>query len=105
MVMPEKRARLWGYWGANLGDHANAAVDNMTGGQPALERAVHYNSLSAESAAELNVLAHKVSDRILGRLNQRASRLQKRDAAEAAHLANHRMRFGVYFMKEPEGEE
>ena len=66
-----------GYFGANLGDHAEAAAANLaTDDPPFFERAVHYNQLSDEAVTALETLARKRQHEVLSELNAEALRLQ-----------------------------
>lgn len=84
-----------GYFGANLGDHTEAAVSNlMAEHAPFYERAVHYNRLSDESLRKLDALARTLQQDALSALNREALRLQSADAKDAT--ANGRFRCGAY---------
>ena len=100
---------MLGYFGANVGDHAEAAAANLTAAPepgPFFERAVHYNQLTPEALDELQTLARKLQSGVLSELNTAALRLQKRDAGQAGALG--RFRSGAYIYKtidnDPEGE-
>lgn len=80
--LPRDEASRLGYLGANLGDHAAAAAENLlTEPPPFFERAVHYNGLSAASLTALDALARDLLGDVLARLNAEALRLQDADAA------------------------
>lgn len=90
------------YLGLNTGDHAAAAVFNLTGGRPPmLERSVHYDALREASVSELETLARAEGMRLLQMLNRRALALQRRDRNQ-----NGRQRFnaGVFFYREGSNE-
>ena len=90
-------AALLGYFGANLGDHAEAAATNlMTAPEPGpfFERAVHYNQLTPEALDELDQLARHLQGEALAALNTRALALQQRDAG--AETATGRFRSGTF---------
>lgn len=92
-----EESALLGYFGANLGDHAEAAAGNIAAAPqrgPNFERAVHYNQLTPQSLAELEELARSAQSQILSDLNAVALTLQKRDAKHA--LATGRFRCGAY---------
>ena len=91
------------YFARNLHDHAAAAAANVAaaGQPPYLERAVHYDGLSAEAAAALEHVAREAATAALLEVNRRASEIA--DADDAAHQAKpdhpprrHRVNFGAY---------
>jgi hypothetical protein len=103
-------AALGGYFGANLGDHAEAAVANLLVAPepgPFFERAVHYDHLAPGSLDELDALARRLQGEVLSALSARALALQDRDSANPA--ATGRFRCGAYVYSErgtpPRGEE
>lgn len=88
---------LLGYFGANLGDHAGAAAENLLAAPkpgPHFERAVHYNGLTPEAITELEDLSRALLSESLSQLNARAAVLQKRDRTKPD--ANGRFRAGAY---------
>jgi len=90
-------AALLGYFGANLGDHAEAAAANLMAAPepgPFFERAVHYNQLTPEALDELEQLARQLHGEALAALNTRALALQQRDAGAGA--ATGRFRAGAF---------
>lgn len=96
---------LMGYLGANLGDHAAAAADNVLAApEPGqhLERAVHYNRLGEASVKELNELSRSLLSEALSQINRRASELQQRD--QGLDIANRRFRAGAFVYRAEEGE-
>lgn len=95
---------LLGYWGANLGDHAMAATENVLAAPdpgPHFERAAHYNRLTPEAVEELDRLSRKLLGEALESLNARALSLQRRDRGKAG--ATRRFRAGAFVYRE--GEE
>jgi hypothetical protein len=61
------------YFGRNLHDHMAAAVANVTAeAPPFLERAVHYDGLSAESAAALVAFSREQASQLLLAANREA---------------------------------
>ena len=92
------------YLGRNLHDHIAAAVANVEGSQPPfLERAVHYDGLSAEQAAQLKARSREIAMEALQTAN--------RDAHETAGTeasGDWRWNFGIYVYTErvapPPGE-
>lgn len=92
----EERAALE-FFGANLGDHAEAAAHNLAGpGEMPrfLERAVFYNRLSEESVAALESLARRKAIEFLHEINEAALTAQQTDAGKAS--ADRRFRAGIY---------
>jgi len=88
---------------ANLGDHASAAVDNLTAAADAprrLERAVFYNRLRPTDVAALTAQARAQGQALLEALNGEALRRQRRGAG--AEDATRRFRLGVYVYDEDE---
>jgi hypothetical protein len=92
------------YLGSNVRDHLSAAVDNVSGHEPAwLERSVHYNALSAASVDDLAALAEKSGMQALKAVNRKAMELERRDANDAQ--SKRRINFGIYFYSAPTGED
>lgn len=94
-------AALAGYLGANLGDHAEAAVANLLaapGPGPFFERAVHYSHLTPDAIGELDRMARRLQGETLAALNARALALQDRDDGDPA--ATGRFRCGAYVYSE-----
>lgn len=94
------------YFGANLGDHAEAAARNIasTKKPPFFERAAHYNGLSSTSVAKLDKLARREFDKALARINEQALTLQAKDlaAGEAAEKGVERFRAGAFVFHQNE---
>lgn len=89
-----------GYFGANLGDHAEAASANLSEEQPPyFERAVHYNNLSEKAASELEALARKRQHEILSELNAEAMRLQNEDTKNVPLTSRFRCGAFIYVTK------
>ena len=98
-------AALASYLGANLGDHAEAAVENLLAAPepgPFFERAVHYNRLTPDALDELEALARELQTEVLETLNVRALALQDRD--DGAGNATGRFRCGAYVFRAEEEE-
>jgi len=88
------------YFAANIGDHAEAAVGNLSADTPPFfERAVHYNQLSDEAVEELENLARKRQHEVMHELNAEALKLQKRDAKDRSGTARFRCGAFVYVEK------
>lgn len=83
------------YYGHNLGDHAEAATDNVLGGRaPWFERSVHHNGLTAEQIATLRKQAAELGTGLLQALHATA----EETSVEAASVAEpQRFTCGLYF--------
>lgn len=89
------------FFAFNLGDHMQAAVDNLLSDAPEfLERAVFYNNLEASSVAAIEAEARRLSQDGLKRINTLAAGKQAEDKSKPT--AHHRFRFGVFFYREEE---
>lgn len=91
------------YFGENLHDHIAAAATNLraadNGDKPLfLEQSVFADGLSADSAEALGELARALWRNTFDRMVSEASRRCEQDTAA---VADHRMRFGVYYYAEP----
>lgn len=92
------------FFSHNLGDHMQAAVENLLSEDPQhLERAVYYNHLGPASVGEVEEEARRISLDALRQINALAAGKQAVDKSEPA--ATHRFRFGVFFYKEDEGTD
>lgn len=90
------------FFSHNLGDHMNAAVDNLLSEVPPhLERAVFYNNLDLEAVETIEAEARKIGETALRDINSQAAELQSPNATDLD--ATHRFRFGVFFYREDEG--
>jgi hypothetical protein len=84
------------YLGRNLHDHISACVTNILGEAPRfLERAVHYDGLSAELAARLEARARELAMKVLAQANREAHAACKTDPG-----GEHRWNFGLYVYAE-----
>jgi len=93
------QAALMHYLGANLGDHAQAAVENvLTDDTPApnFERAVHYNRLTPAALADLEALARRLQQQAMEQINARALAYQRAGRNDAT--ATGRFRCGAYIL-------
>ena len=89
------------YLANNLGDHLNAATDNVLGHQPPhFERAVHYTQLTPEQVAELKADFDAGQMALLERLGQKAAAMKKLSSG----AAQDRFRAGGYFYQTTEGD-
>lgn len=84
--------------GANLADHALAAVSNVMGAPPQLEQSVFATGITPASAQALGTLARTLWSRARAELIEQASALYAQDQNQAD--ATTRMRFGSYFWSE-----
>ncbi|MDW3225179.1 MAG: DUF6502 family protein [Paracoccaceae bacterium] len=92
------------FFGHNLGDHMQSAVDNLLSEpSPHMERAVYYNSLSAQSVSDIEEEARIHGHEALRRINAFAAARQSEDLKTGPDA--HRFRFGVFFYKEDEDAE
>jgi hypothetical protein len=90
------------FFAQNVGDHMNAAVQNLLGEEPPnLERAVFYNHLSDQSVSLIETEARRLSNEALLSINKTAKALQDTDIA--AKSGTNRFRFGVFFLRAEEG--
>lgn len=86
------------YLTANLGDHLDAATDNVLGADPPhFERAVHYGGLTADQVAELRATHRDEQMALLKRLSAQAAAMKKDTASAPAGDRAHRFRAGGYF--------
>jgi len=89
------------FFAHNIGDHMNAAVENlMDDAPPNLERAVFYNHLSEQSITQIEAEARRLSNEALLSINRQAHALQKADIA--ANIGTKRFRFGLFFFQTDE---
>lgn len=89
---------LMHYFGANLGDHAQAAAANLAASPapgPHFERALHYDHLTPQDAARIESLARARLAALLAELNVMALALQQPQARAQA-----RIRVGAYILTE-----
>lgn len=101
LVGPADMDQRLHFFSHNLGDHMNAAVDNLLSETPAhLERSVFYNNLDAGALDEIEQVARAQATETLLALNALAANRQA--AASDDPDATHRFRFGVFFYKEDE---
>jgi hypothetical protein len=84
--------------GANLGDHALAAVCNVLGEPPRLEQSVFAAGITPQSADALGALARRLWSHARSELIAEATRLYAADHDKPEATA--RMRFGSYFWSE-----
>lgn len=92
------------YLGHNLHDHGAAAVNNMLGGEPFLDRSVHYSGLTDASVERLKHFAQEVGMQALLSVNKTAMRAEEQERAPIGESDGQRQRmtFGVYFYAEPD---
>ena len=84
------------YFGRNLHDHIAASVANIVGPAPRfLERAVHYDGLSADLAERLEARAREIAMAALSQANREAHAACATDPG-----GDHRWNFGLYVYAE-----
>ena len=89
-------ARLFGFLGANVGDHLAAAVDNVLSPVPRhLEQALFADGLSADSVAGLRPLLAEQWQALVRQLAPRVQQLIDDDRA-AGRTPDQRLRVGLY---------
>jgi hypothetical protein len=94
------RVRMLGFLGDNVGDHLQAAVDNVLGGDRAhFEQAVFADGLSPESMATLRPLIAAQWQSVLAALVPHLEALVAADAARQPAPAG-RVRVGLYSFQE-----
>lgn len=92
------------YLGHNLHDHAAAATHNVLGGgQPWLERSVHYDALPPPVIDQLRQRAADGGMRLLQDLNHQAMGAEQQLRGDEQDLR--RFTFGVYFFAEPVADD
>jgi len=95
-------AELAALFAANAGDHLTAGVHNLTTTQPRLlEQSVFADGLSEQSVMELHEIARILWAEAFERMVAEATTRCKTDSDTPNP---HRMRFGVYYYGEPQGE-
>jgi Family of unknown function (DUF6502) len=88
--------RKWHYLGRNLHDHVAAAATNVSEPAPRfLERAVHYDGLSAKLAKRLEGRSRELAMDALKTANREANRALAKDKG-----GEYRWNFGVYVYSE-----
>lgn len=94
-VPPAGSRDLLDLFGANLADHAAAAVGNLLGQPAQLEQSVFAEGVTAESAQALGELARKLWAQARSDMIAEATRRYAADQGRAD--ATYRMRFGAYY--------
>lgn len=95
-VPRDDQVRMLGFLGGNVGDHLQAAVDNVSGRTPAhVEQAIRADGLSAASLAQLHERIHGQWRTLASALVPEIQRLIDADEAAGAE-ANGRLRVGLY---------
>jgi hypothetical protein len=97
-VPPPGSREILELFGANLADHAAAAVGNLLGQQPKLEQSVFAEGITPESAEALGELARKLWAQSRSEMIAEATR--RYDADHSREGATCRIRFGSYFWAE-----
>jgi hypothetical protein len=92
--------RKWYYLGRNLHDHIAAAAENVSGPAPRfLERAVHYDGLSAKLAKRLEGRSRELAGDALKIANREANRALAKDKG-----GDYRWNFGIYIYSDGPGD-
>ena len=93
------------YFARNLHDHIAAAAANIAAAQapPFLDRSVHYDGLSADSASRLEAAAREAAQQLLLEINRLALELADGEQAQAGPAApTRRVNLGLYLYAEDE---
>ncbi len=98
-VPPQDTAELWAMLAGSLGDHIQAAVDNIRFGPTHLEQSVFAEPLSAESIKELEQLARDAWAGTQQQLLAAARRHWQNDKHLPASERLYRFRAGSYFFQ------
>ena len=97
-------AQMFGFLGANVGDHLAAAADNVVHrDRRHFEQAIYADELSETSAQAVADLARQQWSRLRAELIPELERLIEADQA-AGRPAGHRARIGLFTFHEPEPE-
>ncbi|CUA98794.1 DUF6502 family protein [Thiomonas bhubaneswarensis] len=102
-VPPAGSRDLLDLFGANLADHASAAVANLLGQPPRLEQSVFAEGVTPETAKELGELARKLWAQARSEMIAEATRRYEADKDRSD--ANCRVRFGAYYWAEDEAKD
>jgi hypothetical protein len=98
-------AQLYGFLGANVGDHLAAATANVTRRDHShFEQAIFADELSLQSAQAVHQLASAQWQRMLTELVPEIEKLIADDKA-TGRAANHRARIGLFTFHEPETDD
>ncbi len=99
--IPQEGLQEMAYFlGHNLHDHAQAAVANILGQQPAFfERCVHYDQLTIESVEEITRLSKKLGMKNLQEVYKVTDELANQQPKDAKQ--NMRLTYGIYYYHEP----
>jgi hypothetical protein len=98
-------AQLYGFLGANVGDHLAAATANVIQRESRhFEQAIFADELSQASAEAVHQLVGAQWQRMLAELVPEIERLIADDQA-AGRAANHRARIGLFTFHEPETDD
>lgn len=103
-VPDEDAERLFGFLGANVGDHLAAATANVVHrDRRHFEQALFTNELSAPAAAELRLVAKKLWATVSAAAIPELERLMAEDKTHG-RIADRRARLGMYSYHEPTPE-
>jgi len=98
-VPPAGSREILDLYGANLADHAHAAVSNLLGAAPMLEQSVFAEGITEDSAQALGELARRLWAQ--ARTEMIAEAMRRYEADRQRPDATSRMRFGTYFWQAP----
>lgn len=91
------------YLGLGVGDHTNAAVNNVLGNQPAFyDRIVHYNNFTESDIKLIETLSRTESGKLLQLINAESKKISAKHMQPTDHNTK-RFSLGVYFYSEDEG--
>lgn len=100
-VPSSDETEMLAYLGANVGDHLQAAVDNVTSpGVRHLEQAIFTDQVSARSVEEMRPQVQAEWKALVQKLAPTVQQLMDQDLA-AARPQDHRLRIGVYMYTAP----
>ena len=104
-VPAKDEAQLYGFLGANVGDHLAAATANVIRREHShFEQAIFADELSLESAAAVHKIVAEQWQRVLAEVVPELERMIAEDKA-AGRAANHRARIGLFTFHEPESDD
>ena len=91
------------YLTQNLGDHFDAATDNVLGQEPPhFERAVYYTNLTTDQIAELEATYEANQMNVLKGLSTRAAEMKADTKTKTKTETKFRFRAGGYFYRKQE---
>jgi hypothetical protein len=104
-VPQDDEKRLYGFLGANVGDHLAAAAENvMHRERRHFEQAIFADDLSQQSAQSLTTLARAQWSQLAAAVVPEIEKLIAQDRAHG-RPATHRARLGLFSFQEPQSED